>query len=139
MSILKSKKSLTAKEILAVSDIQIELVNVPEWDGDVYVKSMTGAERDQYEADMVTSKKAGEERIIDMSDLRAKLCSMTICDENGNRLFTEKDVRKLTEKSAAALQRIFKVAQRLSGIGDEDLKELTGGLEERPFEDSASD
>ncbi len=139
MSILKSKKSLTAKDILAVSDIQIELVNVPEWGGDVYVKSMTGSERDQYEADMVTSKKAGEERVIDMSDLRAKLCSMTICDKNGNRLFTEKDVRSLTKKSAAALQRIFKVAQRLSGIGDEDVKELTGGLEERPFEDYASD
>lgn len=139
MSILKSKKSLTAKEILAISDIQIEKVNVPEWGGDVYVKGMTGSERDQYEAAMVTSKKPGEARVIDMSDLRAKLCSMTVCDEKGNRLFTEKDVRKLTKKSAAALQRIFKVAQRLSGIGDEDLKELTEGLEKDPFEDSASD
>ena len=139
MSVLKSKKSLTAKEILAASDIQIELVNVPEWGGDVYVKSMTGAERDQYEAAMVTSKKPGEARVIDMSDLRAKLCSMTICDEGGKRLFDERDVRNLTKKSAAALQRIFKVAQRLSGIGDEDLKELTEGLEERPFDGSASD
>ena len=138
MSLLRRSKGLTAKEILAVSDIEIEKVEVPEWDGFVHVKSMTGAERDQYEAAMVTSKRPGEDRVIDMSDLRAKLCSMTICDESGERLFTEKDVRVLTEKSAAALQRIFKVAQRLSGIGDEDLEELTEGLEERPFDSSVS-
>ena len=141
MSILdrKDKAVLNRKDILEADDIKLELVSVPEWGGSVYVKGMTGSERDQYEAAMVTSKKPGEARVIDMSDLRAKLCSMTICDEKGSRLFSEKDVRKLTKKSAAALQRIFKVAQRLSGIGDEDLKELTEGLEESPFDDSASD
>lgn len=132
------KKGLTAKEILAASDIEIERVEIPEWKGFIYVKGMTGAERDQYEADMVTAKGPDEKRVIDMSDLRAKLGSMAICDEDGNRLFTEKDVRALTKKSAAALQRVFKVAQRLSGLSDEDLEELTEGLEKRPFVDSAS-
>jgi len=37
-----------------------------------------------------------------------------------------------------ALQRIFSVAQRLSGIGEQDVKELAEGLSENPLEDSAS-
>jgi len=142
----KNKGVLTAKDILGVSDIQIELVSVPEWGGEVYVKGMTGSERDKYEADMfplrVGEPKRGKirrPRPINLSDLRAKLCSMTICDADGKRLFSEKDVKVLTKKSAAALQRVFVVAQRLSGITDEDIEELAEGLEESPFDASASD
>lgn len=142
------KKGLTAKDILNASDIEIELVEVPEWGGSVWVKGMTGAERDKYEADMFPisvrersdrEKKFGESKPLNLTDLRAKLCSMTICNEKGVRLFTEKDIKALTKKSAAGLQRVFVVAQRLSGITDEDIKEMAEGLEERPFEGSASD
>jgi len=130
MSVLKRE------EILSVSDIKLELVPVPEWGGDVWVKGMTGAERDKFEGSFVALGKSGK---LDMSDLRAKLCSFTVCDKDGKLLFTGKDIKALSQKSAAALQRIFKVAQRLSGIGEEDVKELMEGLEKSPFEDSASD
>ena len=36
------------------------------------------------------------------------------------------------------LQRVFGVAQRLSGIGDEDVKELAGELQANPLEGSPS-
>lgn len=133
---------LNHDEILGADDIQFEVVSVPEWGGDVRVKGMTGQERDEYEGDIIrysTKKKPGEDReALNLADMRAKLCSFTIVDEDGKRLFSEKDVRKLTLKSAAALQRVFKVAQELSGITDEDLDELAEELEESPFEDSAS-
>ena len=74
-----------------------------------------------------------------MRDLRAKLCSQTICDEDGKKLFTPADVKELSEKSALALQRVFEVAQRLSGLTEEDLEELGEGLEDSPFEGSAFD
>ena len=48
-------------------------------------------------------------------------------------------IKALSEKSAAALQRVFEVAQRLSGITDDDVEELAEGLEDIPFEGSASD
>lgn len=128
---------LTKDKILQVEDIQKELVNVPEWGGDVYVRGMTGAERDRFEASIVQMQ--GTERKLNMSNVRAKLASLTICDEQGQRLFNDADVAKLAEKSASALQRIFAVAQRLSGIGDDDVKELAEGLRANPTEDSASD
>lgn len=128
---------LSREDILKVDDIQVELIEVPGWGGNVFVKGMTGAERDRFEASVidVNSKK----QRIDMTDLRAKLCAETICDEGGKKLFTPSDIKELTKKSAAALQRVFEVAQKLSGITDDDVEELAEGLEDSPFEGSASD
>lgn len=128
---------LTKDDILKADDIHKELVSVPEWGGDVYVRGMTGAERDKFEAGIVQMR--GTERTLNMSNIRAKMASLTICDEQGKRLFNDADIAKLAEKSANALQRVFQVAQKLSGIGDADVKELAEGLRENPTEDSASD
>jgi len=126
--------TLKRDDILKVQDIKIEKVHVPEWGGDVYVKGMTGAERDGFEASVVNMRGKGTN--VDMSNIRAKLATQTLCDENGERLFTDVDVKALGKKSASALQRVFEVAQRLSGIGDDAIQELTEGLQENPLEDS---
>jgi len=63
---------------------------------------------------------------MDYSDLRAKLIVRSIVDGDGNRVFTDMDVRALGRKSASALQRIFEVCQRLSRLTDEDVDELVG-------------
>ena len=39
-------------------------------------------------------------------------------DEKGDRLFTDKDVAQLGAKSAAALDRVFRAAQKLNALGD---------------------
>jgi hypothetical protein len=132
---------LSGKDILDADDILIEKVPVPEWGGSVCVKGMTGQERDKYEGDIIKSsagKKPGSAE-YNLENMRAKLCSMTACDEDGKRLFSERDVRKLGAKSASALQRVFEVAQKLSGITDEDIESLAEGLEEDPFDDSVTD
>jgi hypothetical protein len=128
--------SLNKQDILQADDVVKELVHVPEWGGDVWVKGMTGAERDKFEASIV--RMSGKDQTFNMTNFRAKLASMTICDEQGKRLFSDADIVELANKSAVALQRIFTVAQRLSGIGEGDVKELTEGLRANPTEDSAS-
>ena len=137
--------ALNREEILGADDIQVELIEVPEWGGDVWVKGMTGQERDKFEDELIIRSTVGKGRKttqvseVSLADIRAKLCSMTICDKDKTRLFTEKDVKALSKKSAAALQRVFEVAQELSGITDDDIDELVEELEESPFDDSASD
>jgi hypothetical protein len=132
-----SKSALNKAAILEVKDISIEKVEVPEWGGYVYVKGLTGSERDQFEASLVTGR--GKESTVNMANIRAKLISLTICDEAGVRLFAEADAPAIGKKSAAALQRIFEVAQRLSRIGNDDIKELSEGLKTDPFEVSPLD
>lgn len=128
---------LSREEILNKVDIVTELVAVPEWGGSVYVKAMNGKERDAFEASVMIQN--GKKQTLNMENVRAKLCSLTICDVEGKRLFSSADLLKLSEKSAAALTRVFLVAQKLSGLGDEQIEELTEGLEKNPFAASASD
>ena len=126
---------LDRNSILQASDVVIESLEVPEWKGTVYVKSMSGQERDSFEASLVS--KDGKNPVY--ANIRAKLVVRTACDETGKRLFSEADIADLTRKSAAALQRIFEVAQRLSGISSTDVKEMTGDLKNDQIEDSISD
>lgn len=133
----EAKKVLSRQDILSVQDIKLEEVPVPEWGGVVFVKGMTGMERDSFEAAVVQQR--GKNMQVNMVNIRAKLAALTVCDEDGVRVFTEQDVKELGKKSAAALNRIYEVASRLSGITESDVEELAGEIENDPFGGSPSD
>ena len=46
-------KPLDKNAILDALDIDIEQVDVSEWNGSVFVKGMTGRERDQFESSII--------------------------------------------------------------------------------------
>lgn len=115
-------KLLGREAILAVSDIQTEDVDVPEWGGTVRVKGLTGTERDAFEQSCVSG--TGKKATFKMNNIRARLVAKTAIDENGALIFQEADVEVLGQKSGAALDRVFTVAQRLSGLTKEDIEEL---------------
>lgn len=117
---------LSREQILQAEDLVYEDVEVPEWGGTVRVRGLTGAERDQFEASIVSLN--GRQSKVDTRNVRAKLAALTIIDEDGKRLFTDQDVQQLGLKSAAALDRVFDVAQRLSGLSDQDIEELAENL-----------
>lgn len=127
---------LTRDAILQVEDLKRELVSVPEWGGDVFVRSLNGAERDKFEASVLEQR--GKSQKMNLENIRAKMASMTICDEHGNRLFSDGDIQALAKKNAAALDRVFSVARRLSGLGENEVEELAKGLEADPFGGSPS-
>ena len=124
---------LTRDQILEAPDLKTEAVQVPEWGGSVLVRSMNGADRDAFEASMITTLADGT-RKPDMANMRAKLVALTVVDEAGNRLFDITDVARLALKSATALERVFIAAQRLNGIGpaseDDAVKNSAAGLSE---------
>lgn len=125
---------LTRDQILKAEDLKTETVPVPEWGGDVNVRTLTGTERDAFEEGCIKGK--GKR---DLSNLRARLCALAIVDENSNRMFSDRDVHILGKKSAAALDRVFTVAQRLSGVTDADVDDLAKNSETGQSEDSISD
>lgn len=125
---------LSREAILAYDDSQSEDVEVPEWGGAVRVVGLTGAERDRFEASVV-----GNGKQMQLSNLRARLIAMCVVDESGERLFGTADVGALGNKSAAALERVFSAAQRLSGLSEDDVAELTEDLDDAPNGSSTSD
>lgn len=118
---------LTKAQILEVNDIDTEIVSVPEWKGDVKVKMMSGSERDLFESSIFEQK--GKDLQRNMNNLRAKLISKCLIGEDGNRLFSDKEIDLLGRKSAKALDRIYEVCVRLNGIGAKEIEELTKNSE----------
>jgi hypothetical protein len=119
---MSKPKMLSREEILRADDLTRERLEVPEWGGALTVRAMTGAERDAFESAILTRR--GQTFDVNMRNVRAKLAAWTVVDEAGARLFTEADVEQLSQKSAAALQRVFDVASRLSGLSRADVEEL---------------
>jgi len=117
-------KFLTRDAILKAQDLPTEEVEVPEWGGVVRVRGLTGAERDAFEQSIVEQR--GKNTRMNLRNIRAKLVALTVVDEEGNRVFSDEDAEALGKKSAAALDRVFAVAQRLSGLRPEDVEELAG-------------
>jgi hypothetical protein len=115
---------LTKDQIWAANDLKTIEVPVPEWGGSVRIKTLTGAERDQYEADSYKRVKGRQE--ANLANLRARLVAMVVVDENDQPMFTRADVMKLGQKSASALERVFNAAADLNGMSDADVEELSG-------------
>lgn len=128
---------LTRDAILQAQDLPTVDVEVPEWGGTVRVRALTGAERDAFEQSIVEQR--GKSTKMNLANLRAKLVALTVVDEEGKRLFSDADAKLLGQKSALALNRVFEVAQKLSGLSPEDVEELTKNSEDGQSEGSTSD
>lgn len=112
---------LSADDILSADDRQHEDVEVPEWGGTVRVVGLSGTDRDAYEASFVDAK--GKPAPQRLRNIRAKLLVKCLVNENGGRLFTDAQAQALGEKNGAIVDRLFDVARRLSGIGQDAVAE----------------
>ena len=63
-------------------------------------------------------------RNVTMTNMRARLVAASAIDEQGERLFSNKEAAALGDKSATALNRLFEVCCRLSGITSDDVDNL---------------
>ena len=114
--------------ILKASALRTEEVKVPEWADPesgadvVLVRELRGRERDEWEASLAVQR--GRQMVPDVANMRAKLAARTIVDADGEPLFSQQDVAALGELSAAALDRVFEVASRLSGLNPADVEEM---------------
>jgi len=120
---------LDRKKLLKRDDFQIRKVDLG--DGDfVYVRQMSGRERDRFEQSLIVESKnaeSGFEKALD--DFRAKLAVVTVCDEQGNLLLEPSDASTLSQNmSAAKLEKIVSVAQELNKITEGDKEALTKNL-----------
>lgn len=128
---------LTRDEILATDDIKSEVVAVEEWGGSVMVRGLTGVQRDAFEESMVEMR--GRTRTMNLRNFRANLVARSIVDGKGKRVFSNDDIERLGQKSAAALTRVVLVAQRLSGLDAAAVDELTSELKDDPSASSGTD
>lgn len=115
---------LSKDQILGISDREFVEVEVPQWGGSVRIGTMSAADRDAFEASMLPEK--GKRQKDQMANFRARFVARCLCDDEGNRLFSDKDVVELGRKNASVLSMLFDEARKLNGMTEEDAEELAG-------------
>lgn len=88
----------------------------------VIVQGMSGKQRDEWESSLIKGR--GRRRDVDTRNVRAKLVARCLLKEDGSRMFGDDEADLVGEIRVDVLQRLFNVAQRLSGVSDEDVDEL---------------
>jgi hypothetical protein len=129
--------SLTREDILALNDIDIKELTIPEnipgWGGKkVHIKQLTRGKQDEYlrrqfgTAKMRNEKKKSSE-IASMSLFGhdAWLCVQGVCDENGSLIFKAGDESGLAAKNGEAIGWIAKQILEFSGMAED--KEILEG------------
>ena len=138
MGNLLDRTALLTKEVLRVEKVEFE-------NGDfVYVRQMTGRERDTFEQSLLKKNRDSKGTVISYEqsteDFRAKLAVVTVCDEAGKLVFTPLDYGTLSmNMSAKRLEKIVNEAQKLNAISEEDKEALVKNLEVGQADNSSSD
>ena len=123
----KKNQILTKQAILSAKDLKKELIEVPEWGGSIYVRSLTGEERDKFEEEVFKASK--NKKNSSLTNMRARMTVLCAVDEDGTRLFEDADIPTLGKKSGAALNRVFAAAQKINGWTEEEVNELAKNSE----------
>ena len=122
---MENAKILTRDDILGADDINLEQVEVPEWGGVVYVKPLSGIQRDRLEN---AAHKRTRKGVMDVQNLKVQFVIASVVDSDGSQIFTPSDAKDLNQKNARPIDALFQVVQRLSGLSDEDVEELVGNF-----------
>ncbi len=113
---------LSKEELLGMDDLKIVELEIPEWGNKVVrIKPFSGKQRDEFDSALVEQRTG--ENTIDMRGLKSRLVALSLVDEEGVLMFKEDEVELVAGKSASVIERIFEVAQKLNGIGEEAVKE----------------
>jgi hypothetical protein len=118
--------SLNKSQILAIQDVEVEKVDIPEWGEGayVYVRQMSAGSRDKFETAALRSRLNDDPSKADTKGLRSLMAMLCMCDEHGVLLFDyRKDAPELEKKNANALDRIVTAAQKFNGMHSDSIKE----------------
>lgn len=129
---------LDRSAILNAQDLMTEDIEVPEWGGSIRLRTLTGTDRDKFEADSVEHR--GGSTRMNLVNMRARLVSLCAVDEEGKLLFASKeDVQRLGGKSSLVLAKLFDKCREMNGMSEAEVEELAEGFDDAPSEDSTSD
>lgn len=111
--------ALSKSKILAAKDVKLsEAIPVPEWGGEVFIKTLSGTERDAFEESYAEQK---------MKSFRIRFLVLTLADESGERLFGDADVAALGGKNSVVINRLFEKAWSHNAFTNEAVEALGNG------------
>ena len=105
---------LNKEQIFACQDLSVETVAMPEWGGEVKIKTMSIGDQIEFERLNKKSK--------DSSNIVCNTLMFCCIDDEGNRLFSEADIKVLEKKSFRAIEKLFRACLDLNAIHSDSLE-----------------
>jgi hypothetical protein len=122
--------ALTKEQILGIVDIKVKEIEVPLWGGTLFIKQLTRGQQDEYlhrQFGKFGVKQQGKtqniESSMDMFGHDSWIFAQGVCDENGKRLFTDKEVEAINQKNGEAVGAVAVEIVKFSGM-EADVQEL---------------
>lgn len=100
---------LTKEQILAAACLKTKTVEIPELNGEIIIRQMSGHDRDAY-TDLVRDRDAGA------SYFNAALVVVCAVDAQGNKLFTADDIPALRALSGPMLTNVANEIAEFNGF-----------------------
>lgn len=101
------------EQILEIDDLPRKKLNIPEWNLDIYIASMSSGDRELW-----------EKSAKDIKDVRETIVCLVAVDKDGNKIFSKEDIPLLKNKNAKALDRIALAAIEHNKISSDDIDDL---------------
>lgn len=105
---------LNKQQIKDVDDLPTQIVEMPEWGGEIKLRAMSAKNRIDFEKRNSAAKTELETMI--------SLIMFSCIDENNELMFNDDDYEFLANKSAKSLMRIFSEAIKMSTLSNEGLE-----------------
>jgi len=118
----KEIKKMSAQElrakILASKDARVKELEVKEWGVTIWVHSLRYGERNKLLTDSGLGEKVtGTMDVKKINSFIMNLIVLTVKDNDGNQVFTKKDIEELETRNSEIVDEIATVATELSGLG----------------------
>lgn len=111
-------------KINQADDLRRETVEVPEWGVTVCIQELNGVDREKYATSTVEIE-GTKVRRMNIKEMNARLVAMSMFDpETKERVYPDEAIPELNKKSGVVLERLATIAQRLSGLNKNVVKEI---------------
>lgn len=127
--------ALTKAEIDGCKDGDPKKMEVPEWGGHIYIRTLGLRDWRAFQKRIA----AADENIDELEALQYELAAMSICDEQGEPLYTKEDAESLSNRNGLALQRVIDTALAANGVSDDDVEDEVKNSEAPSSTDSDTD
>lgn len=107
------------QRIRDAKDLAREVVDVPEWDVTIEVRSMSARQRAQFAAQIETAQR--EDGVVQRIESLWRVVLLTCCfdPDTGERVFNDDDIEWLMEeKSGVVIDRVANSCLEVSGLRD---------------------
>jgi len=118
--------ALTREAILARAKRDVEEVEIPDIGDTVYLRRITIGERNEWAARRWRAVDMDSGKLTDVklwADSRVYLAACSLCDEDGNSLFSEAEAAALDPHTVDA---IADAAERVNGLTTEAAEDIQG-------------